>query len=146
MHAPLIVRAPGVTQTGQRTKALTEFIDIYPSLCELAGLPLPSHLQGKSFVPQLKDSSLPGKSAAIGRFKAGDTIRTDQYRFTQYSRSNGALTGRMLYDHQNDPSEDINIAEHENQAGIVKSLGDRLKKSIVVPHLPEITGTTEASE
>ncbi|GAG86290.1 unnamed protein product, partial [marine sediment metagenome] len=48
MHAPLIVRAPGVTKGGQRTKALTEFIDIYPSLSELAGLPLPAHLQGKS--------------------------------------------------------------------------------------------------
>ena len=54
MHAPLIVKAPGIVG-GKKTDGLTEFIDIYPSLCELAGLPLASHLDGKSFVPLLKN-------------------------------------------------------------------------------------------
>ena len=125
MHAPLIVRAPA-TPSNQRTRSLTEFIDIYPSLCELAGLPLPEHLDGESFVPQLKDPSLPGKDAAVGRFKQGDTIRTDLFRFSEYTNPKGQQTGRMLYDHQSDPGENVNISENENQAAVVKRLTTQL--------------------
>jgi iduronate 2-sulfatase len=126
MHAPLIVRAPGVTHGGGRTKALTEFIDIYPSLSELAGLPLPRHLHGKSFVPLLRNPELEGKPAAIGRFKNGDTIRTDQFRFSEYTKSNGNLSSRMLYDHQQDPGENINISELAEWAERVKKLTAQL--------------------
>jgi iduronate 2-sulfatase len=130
MHAPLIVRAPGVTQGGQRAGALTEFIDIYPSLCDLAGLPLPDHLHGESFVPTLKNPTLRGKPAAIGRFKAGDTIRTDQYRFSEYTKSSGEFTSRMLYDHQHDPDENTNISELTEQAEAVKKLTAELHQGM----------------
>ena len=110
MHAPLIVRAPGYLQ-GRSTPALTEFIDIYPSLCELAGLPLPVHLQGRSFVPLLMEPDLKWKSAAIGRYKNGDTIRTHQFRFTQYWSRELKKSGRMLYDHSVDGAENVNLSE-----------------------------------
>ncbi len=126
MHAPLILRAPSVTIGNQRVRSLTEFIDIYPSLCELAELPLPDHLEGQSFVPQLQNPSLPGKGTAIGRFKQGDTIRTDHFRFTQYSNDQGQQTGRMLYDHQSDPGENVNIAEQAKQSNRVKHLTTQL--------------------
>ena len=130
MHAPLIVRAPSVTSGNQRTPALTEFIDLYPSLCDLAGLPAPEHLEGESFVPHLKDPALPGKAFAIGRFKKGDTIRTEKFRFTQYFNAKGKPTGRMLYDHQNDPGENVNVAEHETQSDRVKNLATQLQQGI----------------
>jgi iduronate 2-sulfatase len=110
MHAPLIVRAPGYLK-GRSTPALTEFIDIYPSLCELAGLPLPVHLEGRSFVPLLKEPDLKWKSAAIGRYRNGDTIRTDQFRYTQYWSRELQKTGRMLYDHSVDSAENVNLSE-----------------------------------
>ena len=132
MHAPLIVRAPSIKpddrQTQSRIRSLTEFIDIYPSLCELAGLPLPEHLEGESFVPRLKNPSLPGKASAIGRFKQGDTIRTDRFRFSEYTNAKGKQTGRMLYDHQVDPGENVNVAEREKQADHVKELTTQLKE------------------
>jgi choline-sulfatase len=129
MHAPLIVRAPGVGQKGQRIKALTEFIDIYPTLCELANLPQPDHLVGESFVPLLKQPTLAGKSAAVGRFKNGDTIRTDQFRFTQYSAVNKNRPKRhMLYDHQKDPEENQNIADQPEQENTVKSLRKQMER------------------
>ena len=56
-------------ESGAKTDGLTEFIDIYPSLCELAGLPAPDHLEGTSFVPLLKNPRRPWKEAAIGRFQ-----------------------------------------------------------------------------
>jgi arylsulfatase A-like enzyme len=126
MHAPLILRAPGVTQHGQRTRSLTEFIDIYPTLCELAGLPLPDHLEGQSVVPLIMNPMLAGKAAAIGRFKTGDTIRTDRFRFSQYATPEGQPSSRMLYDHQRDPAENVNIAEHQDQTDVVKTLTTEL--------------------
>ena len=132
MHAPLIVRAPGSTPGGGRTKALTEFIDIYPSLSELAGLPLLPHLQGESFVRLLKNPELAGKPVAVGRFKDGDTIRTDQFRFTEYTQSNQNPVARMLYDHKQDSGENINVAElpvlAENVDKLTAELHQRMGK------------------
>ena len=61
MHAPLIISAPGY-KPGQRVNSLAEMVDIYPTLCELAGLEFPLHLQGKSLVPTLEDPSSTHKS------------------------------------------------------------------------------------
>ncbi len=127
MHAPLIVRAPGV-DGGKKTDGLTEFIDIYPSLCELAGLSLQDHLQGKSFVPLMKKPDMPWKPAAVGRFRSGDTIRTDQHRFTEYAGANGKPVARMLYDHDADSGENVNISERSQSKEVVKSLTEQLHK------------------
>ncbi len=121
MHAPLILRAPGMPR-GQKTAGLTEFIDIYPSLCDLAGIESPEHLQGRSFTPLLRDPVTPWKVAAIGRFQAGDTIRTDQFRFSEYTTPKGAQTARMLYDHSEDPLENINLSERSTHADQVQEL------------------------
>lgn len=127
MHAPLIVKAPGI-EGGKKTKGLTEFIDIYPGLCELAGLEAPNHLQGQSFVPLLKNPDQKWKSAAIGRFVNGDTIRTDQYRFTQYATAGDKLLARMLYNHETDPQEDVNIAEQPELQDDVQRLAEQLQQ------------------
>lgn len=112
MHAPLIVTAPHRAEIkgGSRVKGLTEFIDIYPSLCELAGLETPGHVQGSSFVPQMLNPNLPGKPYAIGRFGAGDTIRVDDARYSEYTTPTGEIKGKMLYDHRSDSAENTNIA------------------------------------
>lgn len=125
MRIPVIIRAPGV-KGGTRTAGLTESIDIYPSLCELAGLPLPEHLQGKSFVPLLHHPDQPWKEAAVGRFQSGDTIRTDRYRYTQYTGPKGKETARMLYDHASDPAEDQNISEQQAAKKAVEQLQQQL--------------------
>ena len=127
MHAPLIVVAPGIPG-GRKTRGLTEFIDIYPSLCELAGIPQPEHLQGQSFVPLLHKPDRPWKAAAIGRYRDGDTIRTDGFRYSEYTGRNGAHLAEMLYDHQADPAEDRNIAGEANQAEVVERLREQLRE------------------
>jgi len=113
MHAPLMIAAPkrAAVKPGTRVKALTEFIDIYPSLCELAGLSIPGHVQGESFVKVMENPSLPGKPYAIGRFVRGDTIRSDTARFSEYAGNDGRVTGTMLYDHRTDPDENVNIVK-----------------------------------
>jgi arylsulfatase A-like enzyme len=115
MHAPLIVTAPHRPdiQAGVRVSGLTEFIDIYPSLCELTGLEIPAHVQGTSFVPNMRNPKLPGKGYAVGRFGAGDTIRVDQARYSEYSTPKGEITGKMLYDHRSDAAENTNISAQQ---------------------------------
>ncbi len=125
LHAPLILRGPGVP-AGQARSQVVEFIDIYPTLCDLAGLNTPEHLQGNSLVPLMQDPGADWKQAAISRFRNGDTIRTDQHRFTQYASRDGRPTTRMMYDHVADPLENKNIAEDPGRAKTVRTLAKSL--------------------
>ena len=67
-RVPLIVSAPGMKARGAGTKALVELVDLYPTLCELAGIPQLDQLEGKSFVPLLKDPTLDWKKGAVSQF------------------------------------------------------------------------------
>lgn len=126
LQAPLIVSAPGF-EKNRKTTGLTEFIDIYPTICELAELPLPEHLQGKSFVPLMKNPEEEWKEAAFSRIGKGESIRTKRYRYTEWREDDGEIYARMLYDHQNDPSENINISELPENVTLVKKLSKMLK-------------------
>ena len=125
MHIPIIVRSPGV-DGGQRRSQLIETIDLYPTLCELAGLALPEHLQGRSFAGLMNDPRAEWKTAAVGRFQSGDTIRTNTYRFTEYTNAKGKRTARMLYDHAADPGEDANVVAENADLG--KDLAQQLHR------------------
>lgn len=128
MHAPLLIAAPGFT--GGRTASLTEFIDIYPTLCELTALKQPAHLEGVSLVPWLRDPATPGKPFAVGRFQRGDTIRSDTLRYSEYRGMRGAgnLTGTMLYDHRTDPGENRNVVAKEMYATDAAALHEDLDR------------------
>lgn len=122
MHAPLIISAPGY-EAGQRVNSLAEMVDIYPTLCELAGLELPTHLQGKSLVPTMEDPDTTHKKAIYGRYHAGETVRTERFQYSEWSNGD-----RMLYDHEKDPNEDINVVANPKYAKVVKALAGALMK------------------
>ncbi len=124
MQIPLIVSAPGI-KGGQRRSGLIESIDLYPSLCELAGLSLPEHLQGRSFAPLMQNPQADWKMAAVGRFGKGDTIRTDRFRFSAYTNAAGKVISTMLYDHLTDPGENVNVVRDHAVAG---RLADELRQ------------------
>ena len=125
LNAPLIVSAPWMSDRAQ-SDALVEFIDIYPTLCELAGLSLPDHLEGRSFAPLLESPGQNWKNAAFSRYFAGDSVRTDRYLYTEFSDDDGNMTARMLYDHKADPDENVNISEKPENAELVASLSNTL--------------------
>lgn len=127
LRAPLIVRAPRF-KGGAKTDALTEFVDIYPSLCELADLPRPSHLEGRSFVPLLTEPKQAWKEAIYSRYYNGESVRTDRYCYTEWARQGGKPYARMLYDETLDPQENVNIAERTENATLVKQLAEALHK------------------
>ncbi len=127
LHSPLIVNAPGIAGGG-KSNALTEYLDIYPSLCELCDLPKPNHLQGRSFVPLLKNPDLPWKKAVFSRYFKGDSVKTDRYRYTEWCDKDGDVYARMLYDHKVDSAENVNIAELPQNKRIVKKMSNMLRE------------------
>lgn len=129
MRTPLVVAAPMLEGFAPgETNAITEFIDIYPTLCEITGVAAPDQLAGASFVGALRDPEHEHRAAAIGRFGIGDTIRTDRFRYTQYPDSRGKAR-RMLYDHHADPGEDRNLADDPAYAAVVAELSAGLAEA-----------------
>ena len=128
-RAPLIVSAPGRKSPGAKCNALVEFVDIFPSLCELAGLPIPSHLEGTSFAPLLDSPDKPWKSAVFTQVKRGlvmgRSMRTGRYRFTRWCRQTETVA-LELYDYHNDPVELENIAGRPENTALVKELSAKL--------------------
>lgn len=130
-HSPLIVRSPGQKAPGRKTRALTEFVDIYPSLCDLCGLPKPEHLEGYSFAPLMDDPDQPWKKAAFSQYPRGRamgySMRTDRYRYTEWiHRKTGEVVARELYDHEADPGENVNVAVLPENRGLVGKLSEML--------------------
>ncbi len=141
-RVPMIIAAP-THRGGQRTKALTELIDLYPTLTDLCKLPIPKHVEGKSLQPVLKNPKAKVKSTAFTWHprpaypKAGTkpnvmgySMRTDLYRYTEWRRfKTGKVVARELYDHAQDPRETVNVINHANLAETVKSLAELLSKT-----------------
>lgn len=133
-RSPLIVSAPGAQGAGRSSQAIVELVDIYPSLCELAGLPLPAHLEGESFARVLDNPGLPGKAAALSQYPRGDimgrSMRTDTLRFTVWP-SGAATRGQVRYewyDHRSDPAETRNLADIPDNLEKVKELAALLER------------------
>jgi arylsulfatase A-like enzyme len=138
VNAPLILSVPGMKQAGRHTNGLVEFVDIYPTLCELAGLPLPKHLEGISFAPLLEDPQRSWKTAAFSQYPRnaggkqlmGYSMRTDRYRFTVWvgRQDHAQVDAVELYDHQVDPQENVNVANLPANAALVKQLMQQWQK------------------
>lgn len=146
-RVPLIVSGAGVKAKGKQSDALTEFVDIYPTLCEMAGFPIPDHLQGTSLIPLLENPDIAWKTAAfsqflLGRFgpkemrrqqRMGYTIRTERYRYVEWynwneeSDTKGEFLTSELYDHFNDPQENENLAYEAEYKKKVDLLSDKLR-------------------
>jgi iduronate 2-sulfatase len=67
-RVPLMIWTPDMKTPGEKSEALVELVDMYPTLCELAGLPLPEHLEGHSFVPLLDAPHRSWKKAAFSQY------------------------------------------------------------------------------
>jgi arylsulfatase A-like enzyme len=131
-HVPLIFVAPGVATRGAHSPALAEFVDIYPTLCELAGLKQPSHLEGTSLVPVLKEPTRSWKKAAISQYPRGNvmgySLRTARFRYTEWQdRKDGKAVARELYDFERDPACNENLADKPEYAADLARLQELLR-------------------
>ena len=180
-RVPMMIWTPDMKTRGQKTEALVELLDIYPTLCELAGVPLPKHLEGKSFAPLLDDPCQQWKEAALSQFPnpalrewaanplsegmretffgplikdvenrikkqqgktwdrdlfenhlMGYSLRTDSYRYVSwrdYRNKTAKPVIEELYDHENDPTETVNIVA--NKPDLVRKLSQQLNALII---------------
>ena len=112
---PILIAAPGVVKPGSSTKQPAETVDIFPTICELAGLPAPTGPQpidGVSLVPVLKDPAARVRDHAFHAYpkaKMGRAIRTERHRLVEWAKA-GQKTQYELYDYREDPHETKNLA------------------------------------
>lgn len=118
LHAPMIIRYPRMEKSGVASDAVVETVDIYPTLCELAGVPVPMGISGSSLMPQLSNPDAAG-DVALGFAPKAETIRTTQYRLIRHSKKKGEFAYE-LYDHNSPEGETKNLAEAKPE--IVKEL------------------------
>lgn len=157
-RSPLIVAAPDMKAAGKTTDALVEFVDVFPSLCDLAELPHPDRLEGASFAPLLADPGRPWKTAAFSQYwrrgfqkynvvplaisnppgyeqypredVMGYTMRTDRYRLTIWHPVDQPdhVIATELYDYVADPAENENFAARPEYAELVRELTAKLRR------------------
>ncbi len=165
-RVPLLLSAPrgGSRQTAAgRTDALVELIDLYPTLAELCGLPLPEKLDGRSLVPLLQNPKRPWKTAAYSQFprpwlssstqppqRMGYAIRTDRFRYVEWRDfKTGELSARELYDYSTGATETVNLASDPAYADRMAVLSGALKEGFItlrsqnperLPDLPQASG------
>jgi arylsulfatase A-like enzyme len=149
-RAPLIIAGPGIK--AGKTSSLTEFVDVFPTICDLAGVAIPKNLDGKSLKPLMVNNKEVAKEYSISQYprklkkaemtKAGYSdpkmmgysLRTDKYRYTiwmnnftsKHPYSEAQLYASELYDYVKDPLETVNVVNDGNYAKISKDLKSKM--------------------
>ncbi len=123
-RVPLIIATPSMANAGQVTRSLAELVDLYPTLADLCGLPLPDGLDGKSLATVLHDPNNSVRPAAFTQMRRGSgknrfmgyAVRTKHYRYVEWD---GGTKGRELYDHRSDPDELQNLVDDPSHQQVV---------------------------
>jgi len=150
-RAPLIIAAPGIAPS--KTTSQTEHIDIFPTLCDLAGVSIPAGLHGKSLVPIMKNPAAMVKEFSVSQYPRsiarvenerlgftnagamGYSIRTAQYRYTIWMgngyRSNmpfkkEMMIGAELYDYKKDPDERVNVVQDKKYLAVSEKMHEKM--------------------
>jgi arylsulfatase A-like enzyme len=123
-RVPLVILAPGAAGNGKPSPRVVESIDLYPTLCELAGIPPAEGLAGRSLVPLLTNPNLAWDHPAYtiwsedGNTLQGVSVRTERWRYTEFDGGRG---GALLTDPQSDPFEMRNRADDQDLADVRKA-------------------------
>jgi len=115
-----------------------DFMCIYPTLCDLAGLPTPAHVEGVSIRPLLEDPKASWSRAAVTTFhKENHSIRSATWRYIRYADGS-----EELYNHDKDPYEWTNLARDPQSASVKAELA-RFAPKVNVPERPRTLGDGE---
>jgi len=136
--SPLLIAAPKGFKANS-SNAPVEFVDIFPTLCDLSGLDIPKHLPGKTLVPVMKDTSTSVRYAALGQYPRGKvmgyTLRSERYRYVKWLNLNyrkgetkGKLVATQLFDYEKDPLETENLATNSEYRTIMDSFEEEFAR------------------
>ncbi|MEN8713524.1 MAG: sulfatase [Verrucomicrobiales bacterium] len=145
MRCPLIVRLPDRHGVTGSTEAIVESVDIYPTLCEFAGLELPDFLDGESFLPVIAGQS-DGKSAAFSQIRPVNrkkrnvmaySVRTPDFRYVEWREpdNQNAVVWRELYDHRTDAEETVSVIQNPEYAEALNQL-----EKLLASNYPSLRG------
>jgi hypothetical protein len=150
-RAPLIISAPGFKSA--KTSSPTELVDVFPTLCDLAGVSIPTNLDGKSLVPIMKNPTTKVKQFAVSQYPRstnaverarlgyadghfmGYSIRNERYRFTMWLKDDfrsykaynkDLVVATELYDYQKDPLEKINVANEKSYKKVAAEMNQQM--------------------
>lgn len=132
-RAPLLISVPGRSKAGVKCEAPVEFVDVYPTLADLCGLPEPAGLAGVSLKPFLDDPAAPALKPAMSQYPRsagkggaklmGYSLRDARWRATFWrERSGGEIIATELYDETNDPAETVSLHARPEHAVILEGL------------------------
>ena len=122
LRSPLVIVKPGMEKAGQKTNAIVSTVDIFPTLCELTGVPIPDHAHGRSLQPILQKPDSKGEPA-VSYWGKADTIRTGTHRLIYHKKG-----PHELYDHTTPEGETKNLAPANPK--LVEELHEMLKKKL----------------
>jgi len=137
-RAPLIISAPKY-QKKQISDSVVEFIDIYPTVCQLAGFDPPENVQGTSLIPILENPDAKIAEYAVSQYPRDDktmgySLRTKRYRYTiwlPWSKKKGITSTTPaaveLYDYEKDPEEKTNLAGNPEYKGVAAKLDKKIR-------------------
>ncbi len=134
-RVPLIIAAPGLAGAGRSSRGVVELLDLYPTVASLAGVEVPSHLQGTSLRPLLENpaaswsrpaftQTIRGKKDGVRVF--GRSVRTERWRYTEWQEGEAGIE---LYDHDKDPKEYRNLSSVPELAEERATLAKLLKQA-----------------
>ncbi len=150
-HAPLIISSPGIKPSVSSSPS--EFVDVFPTLCDLAGVPVPTYLDGKSQVPVMKNPGKKVKEFSVSQYPRsgsnseterlgyavgkcmGYSIRTSQYRYTLWLKEDfrssqafdkNLIVATELYDYRKDPNETVNVVDDPQYTKVSKDMNEKM--------------------
>ena len=146
-RTPMLIAAPGIAPSV--TNSPTEFVDIFPTLCDLAGVTIPETLDGKSLMPLMNKTTKSVKEYSISQYPRsgnnseterqgyasskvmGYSLRDKRYRYTIWMNNNFRSTqafnpefivGTELFDYEKDPNETNNVVDEKEYKAVAKDL------------------------
>lgn len=122
-RVPLIISVPGMAPG--RTSAQVELVDMYPTVCELMGIPIPATVQGKSLVPIIKDASATIREASYTWYNANDSLRTKRWAYIRYRDGK-----EELYDMDKDPKQFDNLAMTSEPPAELEKMREMLQERL----------------
>lgn len=137
-HVPLMIHVPGQKNPGRKSAGLTEYVDIFPSLVELCGLPASPGVEGTSFAPLIDQPDRAWKPAAFSQYPRpsqehgplmGYSMRTRRHRLTLWlARKDGKEADAELFDYEQDPMETRNLIKDPAYSQTVRQLRAQFAK------------------
>lgn len=130
LHAMMIVSDPQAKIKGYDCREFVEFVDIFPTICDAAGIAKPTHLEGESMLPLLNSKKARSKGYAMCRWGDGYTILTpEKFSYTEWWDANDNVKNRLLFDHNVDAAENRNLVDLPQYRAKIEELSKILKSN-----------------